>query len=103
MVSGRSDGPPASRRLTLPQSTSYDKSRKPHALRSGVDTKSVHFDWISKELECGICEKTIQNTMVVRVGIDIFELNAELFFAFLSAPKINSLSSLILKSSSFLL
>ncbi|EJD75133.1 hypothetical protein LOAG_17668 [Loa loa] len=66
MVSGRSDGPPASRRLTLPQSTSYDKSRKPHTLRSGVDAKSVHFDWISKELECGICEKTIQNTMVVR-------------------------------------
>ncbi|KAL3981960.1 Zinc finger C3HC4 type (RING finger) family protein [Acanthocheilonema viteae] len=66
MVSGRSDGLPASRRLTLPQSTSYDKSRKPHALRSGVDTKSIHFDWISKELECGICEKTIQNTMVVR-------------------------------------
>uniref|UniRef100_A0A915PXL4 RING-type E3 ubiquitin transferase n=1 Tax=Setaria digitata TaxID=48799 RepID=A0A915PXL4_9BILA len=66
MVSGRSDGPPASRRLTLPQSTSYDKSRKPHVLRAGVDTKSVHFEWISKELECGICEKTIQNTMVVR-------------------------------------
>ncbi|CAG9534108.1 unnamed protein product [Cercopithifilaria johnstoni] len=65
MVSGHSDGIPASRRLTLPQST-YDKSRKPHTLRSGVDTKSVHFDWISKELECGICEKTIQNTMVVR-------------------------------------
>ncbi|OZC09227.1 zinc finger, C3HC4 type [Onchocerca flexuosa] len=66
MVSGRSDGPPISRRLTLPQSTSYDKSRKPHALRTGVDTKSIQFDWISKELECGICEKTIQNTMVVR-------------------------------------
>lgn len=82
MVSGRSDGLPASRRLTLPQSTSYDKSRKPHALRSGVDTKSVHFDWISKELECGICEKTIQNTMVIRVRTS--ELNAESFFAFLS-------------------
>ncbi|EJW87259.1 hypothetical protein WUBG_01829 [Wuchereria bancrofti] len=66
MVSGRSDGSPASRRLTLPQSTLYDKSRKPHTLRSGVDTKAIHFDWISKELECGICEKTIQNTMVVR-------------------------------------
>ncbi|KAK6110205.1 Zinc finger C3HC4 type (RING finger) family protein [Brugia pahangi] len=66
MVSGRSDGSPASRRLTLPQLTSYDRSRKPHTLRSGVDTKSIHFDWISKELECGICEKTIQNTMVVR-------------------------------------
>ncbi|VIO86472.1 Uncharacterized protein BM_BM5776 [Brugia malayi] len=66
MVSGRSDGSPASRRLTLPQLTSYDRSRKPHTLCSGVDTKSIHFDWISKELECGICEKTIQNTMVVR-------------------------------------
>ncbi|KAM3726522.1 E3 ubiquitin-protein ligase RING2-B [Dirofilaria immitis] len=66
MVSGRSDGPPTSRRLTLPQSTLYDKLRKPHALRTGIDTKSIHFDWISKELECGICEKTIQNTMVVR-------------------------------------
>lgn len=73
MVSGRSDGLPASRRPTLPQSTSYDKLRKPHTLRSGVDTKSVHFDWISKELECGICEKTIQNTMVVRVRTDTFK------------------------------
>lgn len=67
MVSGRGDGSAASRRLNSSQLTSYDKSRKPHILRSGVDTKSIHFEWISKELECGICEKTIQKTMVVRV------------------------------------
>ncbi|VDN04661.1 unnamed protein product [Thelazia callipaeda] len=66
MVSGRGDGQHTSRRSTLPLLTSYDKSRKPHVLRTGINTGTIHFDWISKELECGICEKTIQNTMVVR-------------------------------------
>lgn len=94
MVSGRSDGLPTSRHLTPPQSTSYDKSRKPHALRSGVDTKSVHFDWISKELECGICEKTIQNTMVVRVRRNIFALNEmkDHFSFFYLSAKVNSVT-----------
>ncbi|VDN33986.1 unnamed protein product [Gongylonema pulchrum] len=68
MVSGRGDGAAATSRQPKcsSQLTSYDKYRKPHAVRGGIDAKSVHFEWISKELECGICEKTIHNTMVVR-------------------------------------
>lgn len=68
MVSGRGEhGLSNARRVpSSVRLTAYDRERKPHQLRSGVDTRSVRIEWIASELACGLCSKVIQNAMVTR-------------------------------------
>ncbi|VDK43414.1 unnamed protein product [Anisakis simplex] len=46
--------------------TAYDRSRKPHPLRTGIDARTIKIEWLARELNCGLCKKTIQNAMVIR-------------------------------------
>uniref|UniRef100_A0A915A5C0 RING-type E3 ubiquitin transferase n=1 Tax=Parascaris univalens TaxID=6257 RepID=A0A915A5C0_PARUN len=70
MVSARGEGAIALFRrggtTTHMRLTAYERSRKPHQLRTGVDTRTVRIEWIANELTCGLCRKTIQNAMVIR-------------------------------------
>uniref|UniRef100_A0A9J2P223 RING-type E3 ubiquitin transferase n=1 Tax=Ascaris lumbricoides TaxID=6252 RepID=A0A9J2P223_ASCLU len=70
MVSARGEGAVALFRrggsTTHMRLTAYERARKPHQLRTGVDTRTVRIEWIASELTCGLCKKTIQNAMVIR-------------------------------------
>ncbi|KHN70617.1 E3 ubiquitin-protein ligase RING2 [Toxocara canis] len=70
MVSARGDGAVALVRrgsvATHMRLTAYERARKPHQLRTGIDARTVRIEWIANELTCGLCKKTIQNAMVIR-------------------------------------
>lgn len=92
MVSARGEGAVALFRrggsTTHMRLTAYERARKPHQLRTGVDTRTVRIEWIASELTCGLCKKTIQNAMVIRVFTSFMFFSTATWHALSPYPKI---------------